>query len=151
MRRRVLVTGLVVLALVSLLVAGRALWQRFDRTPFQAALGTVDGAALRVAFTDWKQVRADLEVLAMDRLDELRVRKVELVEAAVHHHSLGVETGAHRTVADQRGAGQALAELVALHTCSCAGLSDSLNPRMLLPTLSERSSICPARMRLACP
>lgn len=61
MRRRVLVVGLAVLVLVGVVFAGRAVWQRWDRTPLQEALGYVDAKAMRVSFTDWKQVRADVD------------------------------------------------------------------------------------------
>lgn len=65
MARRVLAVGLALVVLVGIVVAGRAVWQRLDRSPLQAALGMVDEQALRVSFTDWKQVRA-----AVDRSPE---------------------------------------------------------------------------------
>lgn len=61
MRRRVLVIALVLVVLTGLGLVGRAVWQRVDRTPLQEALGVVDAKALRVSFTDWKQIRAEVD------------------------------------------------------------------------------------------
>ncbi len=52
------VAVLVVLAVV--VVGGLALVRRLDRTPMQKALDLVPASSLRVGFTDWKQVRAQL-------------------------------------------------------------------------------------------
>ncbi|ROR92567.1 hypothetical protein EDD33_3458 [Nocardioides aurantiacus] len=57
-RRRTLLVGLLVLALVAgLVVTGVWLWRRADRTPLQEALTHAPQDARRVAFTDWTQVR----------------------------------------------------------------------------------------------
>jgi len=55
---RILLAGLVTLAIVVL--AAFYLVRRLDRSPLQQALDAVPSASLRVAFTDWKQVRARL-------------------------------------------------------------------------------------------
>ena len=55
---RVFLAGLVALVLVALGAA--YVVRKLDRSPLQQALDTVPAASLRVAFTDWKQVRERL-------------------------------------------------------------------------------------------
>ena len=55
---RILLAGLVTLVLVVLVTV--YLVRRFDRSPLERALDAVPSSSLRVAFTDWKQVRGRL-------------------------------------------------------------------------------------------
>lgn len=55
--RRFVVLGVVVLVVVAAVVVGRVLWERSHRGALQQALDLVPGASLRVAFTDWSDVR----------------------------------------------------------------------------------------------
>lgn len=66
MHRRVVV-GLVALALVlAVALAGYAVWRSTDRSRYEQALGLMPAATLRATYTDWADVRQQLDADGLD-------------------------------------------------------------------------------------
>ncbi len=59
-RRRLLVVLLVLVVVAGLAVGGGVLWKRLHRSALDQALHSVPASSLRVAYTDWEQVRTRL-------------------------------------------------------------------------------------------
>ena len=75
---------------------------RGEPDPIRAEAGRLD------------QVRAGLEVFAMDRADEIRARRRQLVEAGALGQATAEQQGSHPAVGQQRGDGEPLGEALTL-------------------------------------